>query len=115
MTNYTIIRSNRKKIMLELSPKGLIVKAPYTATDVQIEEIVKSHADWIAKHQPMIEEAKRNQPPVEKLTMDEIQPIKSTYFVPNQQINDRVHFEHKTVYKRKKPPLDDSLGGELFL
>ena len=75
MTNYTIIRSNRKKIMLELSPKGLIVKAPYTATDTQIEEIVKSHADWIAKHKTMIEEAKRNQPPVEKLTMDEINAL----------------------------------------
>lgn len=75
MTNYTIIRSNRKKIMLELSPKGLIVKAPYTATDLQIEEIVKSHTDWIAKHKTMIEEAQRNQPPVEKLTMDEINAL----------------------------------------
>ena len=75
MTNYTIKRSNRKKIMLELSPKGLIVKAPYTATDMQIAEIVKSHTDWIAKHKTMIEEAQRNQPPVEKLTMDEINAL----------------------------------------
>ena len=75
MQNYTIKRSNRKRIELELSPKGLIVKAPYTATDAQIEEIVKSHADWIAKHQTMIEEAQRNQPPVEKLTMDEINAL----------------------------------------
>ena len=64
MQNYTIKRSNRKKIVLELSPKGLIVKAPYTATDAQIVEIVRNHADWIAKHKTMIEEAKRNQPPV---------------------------------------------------
>lgn len=75
MTNYTIIRSNRKKIVLELSPKGLIVKAPYTATDAQIAEIVRNHADWIAKHKTMIEEAQRNQPPVEKLTMDEINAL----------------------------------------
>ena len=75
MTGFTIKRSNRKGIALELSPKGLIVKAPYTATDAQIEEIVISHADWIAKHKTMIEEAQRNQPPVEKLTMDEINAL----------------------------------------
>lgn len=75
MTDYTIKRSNRKGIALELSPKGLIVKAPYTATDAQIAEIVKSHAEWIEKHQTMIEEAQRNQPPVEKLTMDEINAL----------------------------------------
>ena len=75
MQNYTIVRSNRKKIALELSPKGLIVKAPYTTTDAQIAEIVRNHADWIAKHKTMIEEAQRNQPPVEKLTMDEINAL----------------------------------------
>ena len=75
MQNYTIVRSNRKKIALELTPKGLIVKAPYTATDAQIAEIVRTHADWVAKHQTMIEEAQRNQPPVEKLTMDEINAL----------------------------------------
>lgn len=75
MQDYTIKHSNRKKIVLELSPKGLIVKAPYTATDAQIAEIVRNHADWIAKHQTMIEEAQRNQPPVDKLTMDKINAL----------------------------------------
>ena len=35
--------------------------------------------------------------------------------IPDQQINDRVHFERKTAYKHEKPPLDDSFGGKLYL
>ena len=35
--------------------------------------------------------------------------------IPNQQINDRVHFEGNRIQKCKKPPLDDSFGGELYL
>ena len=72
---YTIIRSKRKRITLQVSPKGLIVKAPYFATDEQIEEVVRSHADWIKANQEKVEEALRNRPPVEKLTMDEIRAL----------------------------------------
>ena len=75
MPDYTVVRSNRKKIALELSPKGLVIKAPYAATDEQIAQVVKEKADWIAKHQAMIEEALRSRAPVEKLTMDEIREL----------------------------------------
>ena len=75
MTDYTVVRSDRKKIKLELSQKGLVVKAPYAATDEQIAQIVKEHAEWIAEHTVMIEEAQRSRPPMEKLTMDEIREL----------------------------------------
>ena len=38
---------------------------------------------------------------------------KPAHIIPNQQINDRVHFDCKTTYKHKKPPLDHSFGGIL--
>ena len=62
MTDYTVVRSDRKKIKLELSTKGLVVKAPYAATDEQIAQIVKEHAEWIAEHKAMIEEIKKGDP-----------------------------------------------------
>jgi hypothetical protein len=40
---------------------------------------------------------------------------KPAHIIPNQQINDRVHFDRKTAYKREKPPSDDSFGGVLYL
>lgn len=50
MCEYTVIRSNRKKAKLELSPDGLVVKAPYAMTDEQIAQIVREKSDWIAEH-----------------------------------------------------------------
>ena len=44
-----------------------------------------------------------------------IHKTNSDVIIPNRQLNDRVHFEHKTAYKHKKPPSDDSFGGNLYL
>ncbi len=73
--SYTVIRSNRKKFALELSTKGLIVRAPISATDKQIRKLVQDHEAWIKKHMSMMEEAKRNEPPAEKLTPDELREL----------------------------------------
>ena len=75
MCEYTVIRSNRKKAKLELSPDGLVVKAPYAMTDEQIAQIVREKSDWIAEHTAMIKEALQNRASVEKLTMDEIREL----------------------------------------
>ncbi len=75
MCEYTVIRSNRKKVRLELSPDGLVVKVPYEMTDEQIAQIVREKSDWIAEHTAMIKEALQNRAPVEKLTMDEIREL----------------------------------------
>ena len=50
MCEYTVIRSNRKKFKLELSPDGLVIKAPYAMTDDQIAQIVREKSDWITEH-----------------------------------------------------------------
>jgi predicted metal-dependent hydrolase len=75
MHEYKVIRSNRKKVKLELSPSGLVIKAPYAMTDDQIAQIVREKSDWIAEHTAMIEEALQNRAPAEKLTMDEIREL----------------------------------------
>lgn len=47
-----IIRSNRKTFGLEITPEGrLIVRAPLSATNAQIQAVVAQKAAWIAKTQ----------------------------------------------------------------
>lgn len=40
---YKMIRSRRKSLGLELRPEGLIVRAPFRATNGQIEYFVEQH------------------------------------------------------------------------
>ena len=45
-----IIRSNRRSISLEIHPNGsLVVRAPKSASNAQIQSLVTRKADWIAK------------------------------------------------------------------
>lgn len=37
---YKIIRSNRKTIGMEINAKGLVIRAPFYATDGQINEFI---------------------------------------------------------------------------
>lgn len=71
--NYQILRSNRKTLALELSPKGLIVRAPLRTTEAQIEEFVRKHGDWIEKHRAKLE--KQKQAAGEPLSMEEIHAL----------------------------------------
>ena len=75
MMQYEIIRSNRKTISLQLTAKGLTVRAPFHATEAQIAEVVQKHMGWIEKHQQQLSEAQNHLPTVEKLTMEEIQAL----------------------------------------
>lgn len=73
--DYQLIRSNRKTIAIQIGPDGLVVRAPYRATQSEIDLFVQKHSDWIEKHlekQRLIQEQK---PPVEKLSMAEIRKL----------------------------------------
>ena len=49
-TEYTLIRSDRRSIGLEITPEGgLIVRAPRFASKAQIEGLLREKADWIAR------------------------------------------------------------------
>ena len=56
--NYTIKRSNRKTIGLQITDEGLIVRAPYNASDADIREVVSRHSRWIDSHLARHQQAK---------------------------------------------------------
>ena len=68
MQPYTLIRSNRKTIAIELRPGEIIVRAPVYATKEQINAHVRSREQWIRKHQQTL-------PPVEPLSMEEVRAL----------------------------------------
>lgn len=52
MIDYTLIRSARKTLAIEVSREGkVIVRAPRRAAKYHIEAFIEQHLDWIATHQ----------------------------------------------------------------
>ena len=47
--DYTLKRSKRKSIGLEIKDGQLIVRAPMTATNAEIEKVISGHKSWIDK------------------------------------------------------------------
>lgn len=47
---YRVIYSDRRTVSLSVKDEQLIVRAPYGASKVQIESIIRSHLKWIEKH-----------------------------------------------------------------
>ena len=52
---YKIKRSNRKTISLELTPEGLLVRAPLRASLEEIEKVIHKHRRWIDSHMQRLE------------------------------------------------------------
>ena len=48
--NYTIKRSRRRTIGIELTPAGILVRAPQRASTAEIERVLKKHERWIETH-----------------------------------------------------------------
>ena len=59
MIQYTVIRSSRKSLGMQVTEKGIVVRAPYLAPSFQIERFVREHEDW-ARAQLAKIEAKRS-------------------------------------------------------
>lgn len=73
---YTVIRSNRRTIGLEVKPDGqVIVRVPIRLPDSEICKFVHKHEEWIQNHQEISRQRLEERPPVEKLTMQEIQEL----------------------------------------
>ena len=72
---YTIIRSVRRSIALELRPEGLLVRAPYGVPRAQIERFVRGKADWIARRRAQLEAAQRRMASAEKLSDEELRAL----------------------------------------
>ena len=51
MTDYTVIRSRRRTLALEVTRQGTaLVRAPLRAADEDIARFVDSHRQWLEKH-----------------------------------------------------------------
>ena len=91
---YKVIYSERRTISISIKDEQVIVKAPYKATDAQIDNIVESHLDWINKHLHIQRERRINQG---NLTDEKIKflrkaaknvlPIKTKYYAGIMGLN----------------------------
>ena len=72
---YEIVRSRRKTISLQMTPKGLIVRAPLAAADTELAEIVKRHGKWIEMQEQKIAEAAQTLADLGPLTAEEIRRL----------------------------------------
>lgn len=71
-----IIRSNRKSLALEISPReGLIVRISLRTTQAQVEKFINEHRDWIESHLQKMQERQEALANVDKLSMDEIKAL----------------------------------------
>lgn len=71
----TVIRSNRKTVAIQVnSDLSVTVRAPRSASEKDIEEILKKKEAWISKHIEKIKEAKERfeAEPTEKLTREKV-------------------------------------------
>ena len=72
--DYTLIRSSRRTMALEITRDGrLLVRAPQRAPQAVIDRFVASHADWIAAHLEKQRQRAQAHPP---LTEDEIAALR---------------------------------------
>lgn len=55
-----------------MSSEGLIVRAPYGATRMQIESFIREHEAWISSHAERMNRALQTQHAADKLTADDI-------------------------------------------
>ena len=61
---------------MEVKPDGqVIVRVPIRLPDSEICKFVHKHEEWIQKHQEIARQRLEERPPVEKLTMQEIQEL----------------------------------------
>lgn len=72
--DYTLIRSSRRTMALEITRDGrLLVRAPQRASQAVIARFVASHTDWIAAHLEKQRQQAQAHPP---LTEDELAALR---------------------------------------
>ena len=100
--NYQIIRSRRKTLSIEITPRGyILVRAPMRMSSREIHRFVEEKQDWIASHLAKL-------PPADVLTEEEHQALirAAKEFLPHRialfagQMG--VSYGHITVRSQKK-------------
>ncbi len=92
---YTVVRSSRKTIGLEVSPgKGLLIRAPKRVSRKRIKEVIREKAPWILKKLEEVKEIKPEPEPLEYVTGEKI-PYLGNYY--NILINEVQGFKQTEV------------------
>lgn len=72
---YTIIRSSRKTLALQIKDGELIVRAPKRAMQTEIDAMIEQHRSWIEKHLQKAEEQRQAAEALPPLTAEEIHAL----------------------------------------
>ena len=73
MEDCKIIRSARRSFSLQMREEGLIVRAPYGATEEQIAQLLRRHAAWIEAQREKLTRAREAVP--EPLSRGELEEL----------------------------------------
>ncbi len=72
---YTLIRSSRKTVALQIRDGEIIVRGPMQITRAQADDFVKQHESWIEKHLKEYEVSKKEAAAQGKLTRKELNDL----------------------------------------
>ena len=75
MPEYTLIKSKRKTISVEIKNGGVIVRAPNRMTKREADAFAEKHADWINRHLAQAQSEQRRLETVEKLTREQLRAL----------------------------------------
>lgn len=83
---YTIIKSNRRTLALEIKNDGLVVRAPGSATDEEINLFIEKHKKWIENNILEMKRQKELLDGTEPLSQSDIQVLadKALSVIPNR-------------------------------
>ena len=73
---YTLIKSRRKTIAIEIREDGVIVRAPLCTSKREADAFVAKHADWIQKQRKKVDARRAERESVPKLTDEELAELK---------------------------------------
>ncbi|MBQ6153230.1 MAG: M48 family metallopeptidase [Ruminococcus sp.] len=83
--DFTLIRSKRKTISLQVKGDEIVVRAPMRASQKAIIAFVDSHRDWIEKQKKKEEEKNKRLSAVQPLSQEEVKALAlaaKEYFPP---------------------------------
>lgn len=84
--DYTLIKSRRKTISLEVRESGLIVRAPVRTSKKEADAFVNKHAAWIEKQLNKIRERKAELGKTDKLSEEELRELyrRAAEYIPQR-------------------------------
>lgn len=73
--NCKIIRSNRKTLSLQVNSEGVIVRAPLTASDADINAFILNHKEWIDKNLEKLSCRQKELAALDPITLQDINEL----------------------------------------